>query len=106
MKPVYNTPIGTGCGMWSLKIRSDSSKLFAFLLAFSSLALAGNASAAKISPKTRQEIIHAFSDELVFIRTNFPMGKSGLKLKNGTTTPNGPELQQLMALWGPAAKPG
>jgi len=104
--PVYNTPIGTGCGMWSLKIRSDSSRLLASLLAFSSLALAGNAPAAKITPKTRQEIIHAFSDELVFIRTNFPMGKSGLKLKNGTTTPNGQELQQLMALWGPAAKPG
>jgi len=34
------------------------------------------------------------------------MGKSGLKLKNGTTTPNGQELQQLMVLWGPAAKPG
>lgn len=103
---VYNEPIGTGCGMRSLKIRSDSSRLLAFLLAFSSLSLAGNAPAAKITPKTRQEIIHAFSDELVFIRTNFPMGKSGLKLKNGTTTPNGQELQQLMALWGPAAKPG
>ncbi len=24
----------------------------------------------------------------------------------GTVTPSGPELQQLMALWGPAAKPG
>ncbi|MGB9489848.1 MAG: hypothetical protein WCA92_05215 [Terriglobales bacterium] len=34
------------------------------------------------------------------------MGKTGLKLKNGTITPSGPELQQLMALWGPAAKPG
>jgi hypothetical protein len=106
MPRVYNDPIGTGCGMRSLKIRSDSSRLLAFLLALSSLSLAGNAPAAKITPKTRQEIIHAFSDELVFIRTNFPMGKSGLKLKNGTTTPNGQELQQLMALWGPAAKPG
>jgi hypothetical protein len=92
--------------MRSLEIRSDSSRLLAFLLAISSLSLAGNAPAGKITPKTRQEIIHAFSDELVFIRTNFPMGKSGLKLKNGTTTPNGQELQQLMALWGPAAKPG
>ena len=34
------------------------------------------------------------------------MGKTGLKLKNGTVTPSGPELQRLMALWGPAAKPG
>ncbi len=34
------------------------------------------------------------------------MGKTGLKLKNGTVTPSGVELQHLMALWGPAAKPG
>lgn len=34
------------------------------------------------------------------------MGKTGLKLKNGSVTPNGLELQQLMELWGPAAKPG
>ena len=34
------------------------------------------------------------------------MGKTGLKLKNGTLTPSGAELQHLMALWGPAAKPG
>jgi len=34
------------------------------------------------------------------------MGKTGLKLKNGTVTPSGPELQRLMALWGPAVKAG
>jgi len=34
------------------------------------------------------------------------MGKTGLKLKDGTTTPNGLELRRLMDLWGPAAKPG
>jgi len=56
--------------------------------------------------QTRQEIIHAFNDELVYVRTIFPMGKAGLKLKDGALTPSGPELQQLMALWGPAAKPG
>ncbi len=59
-----------------------------------------------ISKETRQQIIHAFDSELVYIRTNFPMGKTGLKVKNGTITPSGPELQQLLALWGPAAKPG
>jgi hypothetical protein len=59
-----------------------------------------------MSKETRQQIIHAFDEELVYIRTNFPMGKTGLKLKNGDTTPNGLELQQLIALWGPAAKPG
>ena len=61
---------------------------------------------AKVSPKTRQEILHAFNAELVYIRAPFPMGKTGLKLKNGTITPNGAELKQLMAMWGPACKPG
>ena len=50
--------------------------------------------------------MHVFNAELVYIRTNFPMGKTGLKLKNGVLTPNGTDLQQLMSLWGPAAKPG
>ncbi len=59
-----------------------------------------------ISVHTREEILHAFNAELVYIRTNFPMGKTGLKLKDGVLTPNGEQLQQLMSLWGPAAKPG
>jgi hypothetical protein len=59
-----------------------------------------------MSDKTRQEILHVFNAELVYIRSTFPMGRTGLKLKGGTITPSGQELQQLMALWGPAAKPG
>ncbi|MGB9236566.1 MAG: hypothetical protein WCC04_19330 [Terriglobales bacterium] len=59
-----------------------------------------------MSAKTREEILHAFNAELVYIRTSFPMGKTGLKLKNGSITPNGPELTQLLAMWGPACKPG
>ena len=81
-------------------------RLLAILLLFSALALAGNTPPPRISRKTREEIIHAFNAELVFIRTNFPMGKTGLTLKNGTVSPSGPELQSLMAMWGPAAKPG
>ncbi len=56
--------------------------------------------------QTREEVLHAFSQDLVYIRTNFPMGKVGLKLKNGSLSPSGEELQHLIALWGPAAKPG
>jgi len=56
--------------------------------------------------QTRQEIIRVFNSELCYVRTNFPMGKTGLKLRNGVLTPNGDDLQHLMALWGPAAKPG
>ena len=70
------------------------------------LALADNTPPAKISKTTREEIIHAFNEDLVYIRSPFPMGKTGLKVRNGTVTPNGEELQHLMALWGPAAKAG
>jgi hypothetical protein len=59
-----------------------------------------------ISNKTRMDLIRAFDAELVYIRTPFPMGKKGLTVKDGVTSPNGPELQALMATWGPAVKPG
>jgi hypothetical protein len=59
-----------------------------------------------MSKETREQILHAFNAELVYIRTNFPMGKAGLKLRDGNLTPSGTDLQQLMSLWGPAAKPG
>jgi hypothetical protein len=59
-----------------------------------------------MSAHTREEIMHVFNAELVYIRTNFPMGKTGLRLKNGVLSPNGEQLQQLMSLWGPSAKPG
>ena len=59
-----------------------------------------------MSKETREKIIHSFDAELIFIRTNFPMGKVGLSLKNGNIAPNGQDLQRLIALWGPAAKPG
>ncbi len=81
-------------------------RLLAILLVFCALTLAESTPPPRISKETREEIIHAFNAELVYIRTSFPMGKTGLKLKNGAVTPSGPELQQLMALWGPAAKPG
>ena len=87
-------------------IYSVGYRLAAIVLTLSSLAIADNTPAPKITKETRQEIIHAFNDELVYIRTIFPMGRTGLKLKDGTLTPNGPELQSLLALWGPATKPG
>jgi len=59
-----------------------------------------------ISNKTRMELIRAFEEELVYIRTPFPMGDKGLKLKDGVTSPSGLELQTLMTTWGPAVKPG
>jgi hypothetical protein len=59
-----------------------------------------------LSKQTRIDLIRGLSDELIFIRTPFPMGKVGLTLKDGVVSPNGEDLQRLMALWGPAVKPG
>lgn len=59
-----------------------------------------------LSKQTRVDLIRGFESELVYIRTPFPMGQKGLTLKNGVVSPNGEDLQRLMALWGPAVKPG
>jgi hypothetical protein len=59
-----------------------------------------------LSKQTRMDLIHGLTDELMYIRTPFPMGKQGLVLKDGVVSPSGAELQQLMALWGPSVKPG
>ena len=60
----------------------------------------------RITKQTRMDIVRAFNAELVYVRSPFPMGKVGLKLKNGQITPRGSDLQQMIAMWGPAAKPG
>lgn len=64
------------------------------------------ANAPHISRQTRLEIIRDFETQIFYARTAFPMGLKGLKLRKGVTSPSGPELQQLLALWGPAVKPG
>jgi len=64
------------------------------------------ADAPRMSRQTRLEIIRDFEMQILYARTTFPMGMKGLRLKNGTTIPNGAELQQAIALWGPAIKPG
>ncbi len=78
--------------------------LLAFLLL--GFALAENTPPPHMTKETREQIIRVFNSELCYIRTNFPMGKTGLKLKDGVLTPHGEDLQHLMALWGPSAKPG
>jgi len=64
------------------------------------------ANAPRMCRETHLQIIRDFETQLVYARTPFPMGTKGLQLKNGTTAPNGPALQQLMALYGPSIKPG
>lgn len=59
-----------------------------------------------MSKQTRMDLIRAFNSELVYIRSPFPMGRRGLTLRDGQLSPRGAELDQLMAMWGPAVKPG
>jgi len=56
--------------------------------------------------QTRLEIIRDFEAQLVYARAAFPMGTKGVQLKQGVVTPNGEELRQSLAMWGPAIKPG
>jgi len=64
------------------------------------------ANAPHMSKQTRYEIIRDFETQIVYARTVFPMGAKGLNLRDGVVTPNGQDLQQLLALWGPSIKPG
>lgn len=59
-----------------------------------------------LSEQHRMELIRTFNADRVYIRTQFPMGKVGLTLKDGKISPSGEKLQQLLALWGPSVKPG
>ena len=65
-----------------------------------------SADAPHMSKETRLEIIRDFETQIVYSRTAFPMGTKGLQLKDGVITPNGEALQQALALWGPAVRPG
>jgi hypothetical protein len=60
----------------------------------------------KMSKETRMQVIRSLNAELVYVRKFFPMGKEGLRLKDGAVTPSDSQIQQLIANWGPAAKPG
>ncbi len=59
-----------------------------------------------MSQQTKLELVRAFTAELVYAHTTFPIGKKGLTLKDGKITPSGKDLDQLLAMWGPAVKPG
>jgi hypothetical protein len=59
-----------------------------------------------LTEQHRLELIRTFNSDLVYIRAPFPMGKTGLTLKNGKMSPSGDTLQRQLALWGPSVKPG
>lgn len=64
------------------------------------------ANAPRMSKQTRYNIIRDFEMQMVYSRTTFPMGSKGLELKDGVITPNGEQLRQALALWGPSVRPG
>src|SRR5258708_37242155 len=55
---------------------------------------------------TRMNVIRALNAELVYIRTPFPMGEKGLRLRDGVVSPSGQALQTMLATFGPSVKPG
>lgn len=84
--------------------------LFVLLVTLTGIALSSDTKAPgslpPMSSQTRMDLIRAFNSELVYIRAPFPMGRKGLTLKDGKVSPSGAELDQMMAMWGPAVKPG
>lgn len=75
-----------------------------FLLGSLSAAFASDSS--QLSEQHRMELIRTFNSDLVFIRTQFPMGKVGLAIKDGKISPDEQKLNELLAIWGPSVKPG
>src|ERR1700732_4707737 len=80
-KPRYNRDTGSGL----MKFPYLSAVLSCLLFGLS-LAVADDpkpSRPAHITNQTRVDIIRAFTSELVYLRTTFPMGQRGLVLKNG-----------------------
>jgi hypothetical protein len=59
-----------------------------------------------ISRQTRMDLTHALIGDMLYVRVAFPAGEIGLKLERGSLTPQGEELEKLIAKHGSAAKPG
>src|SRR5438270_3707650 len=70
------------------------------------LCRASGKDSSQLSEQHRMELIRTFNADLVYIRTEFPMGKVGLTIKDGKVSPDGTALKQLLAMWGPSVKPG
>ena len=89
-----------------MRPRSCPALLFALLMISACLSAEDKTKEPPMSPKTRLDLVRAFTSEIVYAHTTFPIGKKGLTLKNGQVTPAGQDLEQQLAMWGPAVKPG
>jgi len=61
---------------------------------------------APMTKETRFNVIRSLNAELAYVRTAFPMGEKGLRLKDGVISPSGEALQSMLAAFGPSVKPG
>ena len=59
-----------------------------------------------MTKQSRMTVVRVLNAELVYIRTPFPMGEKGLRLRDGVLSPSGDVLQNLLAMSGPSVKPG
>jgi hypothetical protein len=60
-----------------------------------------------MSKETRMLVIRSLNAEIVFVRHVLPQGEKGVRIKDGqVVSPTDKEMEQLLANWGPAAKPG
>lgn len=96
-----------------MKLRFASSILLTLLSGATAMSLHAQSplgqkgqTTAPITKQTRLELIHTFQDEIIYIRTAFPMGTKGLKVKDGVISPSAEDLQKLISIYGPAVKPG
>ena len=79
------------------------------LLVTSPAAWAGQNSssgALHLSKENRVEIVRSFTGDMVYARTTFPLGRTGLTLKDGKVSPSGSELEHMLGVSGAAARPG
>jgi hypothetical protein len=60
----------------------------------------------KLSDVERQQIIRAFLAERPFMHRALPRGKAGIRIEGSKITPSEAEINQLVAQFGTAAKPG
>jgi len=88
-----------------MRPRSLPAFLFAVLI-LSACAFSSDGKARPMSPQTKLDLVRAYTSEIVYAHTIFPIGKKGLILKDGKVTPEGKDMEQLLAMWGPAVKPG
>lgn len=66
----------------------------------------GAADDAKLSEAQRMAIIHTLLAERPFVHRAFPRGKAGVRIEGDKITPSDAEMNQVIAQYGEAAKPG